>query len=272
MWRLPSPPGGRSRKVREVEVAGCAAVVSGGASGLGEATVRLLVASGAYCTILDRDPGRGSALAAELGSKAHFVAADVAREEDVAGAVAAAAELGPLRVAVSCAGIGWASRVLGRDGTPHGLDPFRSVLEVNLIGTFNLIRLAAQAISRTDPLEDGERGVIVNTASVAAFEGQIGQIAYSASKGGIVGMTLPAARDLSPVGIRVLTIAPGIMDTPLLGLLGEEQRRSLAQAVPFPRRLGLPADYARLVLDICGNGYLNGETIRLDGALRMSPR
>lgn len=255
-----------------MDVAGCGAVVSGGASGLGEATVRRLTASGAHCTIVDRDAERGAALARELGSSAHFVAADVAREQDVAEAVAAAGAAGPLRVAVSCAGIGWAARVLSRDGTPHGLDPFRSVLEVNLVGTFNLMRLAAQAISRSDPLEDGERGVIVNTASVAAFEGQVGQIAYSASKGGIVGMTLPAARDLSPVGIRVVTIAPGIMDTPLLGLLGEEQRRSLAQAVPFPHRLGLPADFARLVLDICANGYLNGETIRLDGALRMSPR
>jgi NAD(P)-dependent dehydrogenase (short-subunit alcohol dehydrogenase family) len=255
-----------------MELDGCAAVVSGGASGLGEATVRHLVAAGARCTIVDRDVNRGAALAEELGQDARFVAADVTREEDVAAAVAAATDTGPLRVVVSCAGIGWASRVLGRDGTPHALDPFRAVVEVNLIGTFNLLRLGAQAISRSNPLVGDERGVIVNTASVAAFEGQVGQVAYSASKGGIVGMTLPAARDLSPVGIRVVTIAPGAMDTPLLGLLGEDQRLALAQSVPFPRRLGLPADFARLVLDICRNGYLNGETIRLDGALRMSPR
>jgi NAD(P)-dependent dehydrogenase (short-subunit alcohol dehydrogenase family) len=255
-----------------MELAGSGAVVSGGASGLGEATVRRLVEAGARVTIADRDVDRGAALAKELGHGARFMGADVTREEDVAAAVAIAADVGPLRVAVSCAGIGWAGRVLARDGTPHALDPFRSVVEVNLIGTFNLLRLSAQAIGRSEPLEGGERGVIVNTASVAAFEGQVGQVAYSASKGGIVGMTLPAARDLSPVGIRVVTIAPGIMDTPLLGLLGEEQRQALAQAVPFPHRLGLPSDFARLVLDICRNDYLNGETIRLDGALRMAPR
>ncbi|MHB1488160.1 MAG: SDR family NAD(P)-dependent oxidoreductase, partial [Acidimicrobiales bacterium] len=167
---------------------------------------------------------------------------------------------------------GWACRVIGRDGTPHDLGAFQTVVQVNLIGTFNVMRIAASAISKTEATEHGERGVIVNTASVAAFDGQIGQIAYSASKGGIVGMTLPAARDLSPVGIRVLTIAPGLMDTPLLGLLPQEARAALASGVPFPKRLGTPDDYASLVQQMVENGYLNGETVRLDGALRMPPK
>jgi len=187
-------------------------------------------------------------------------------------AVVAAVALGPLRVAVNCAGIGMASRTVGRDGQPHDLDVFRTVININLIGTFNVIRLAAAAMNKTDPLADGERGVIVNTASIAAFDGQIGQIAYSASKAGIVGLTLPAARDLSPAGIRVITIAPGIFDTPLLGLMPETQRQALADGIPFPKRLGYPADFAGLVEEIVRNDYVNGETIRLDGALRMAPR
>jgi NAD(P)-dependent dehydrogenase (short-subunit alcohol dehydrogenase family) len=179
---------------------------------------------------------------------------------------------GEFRIAVSCAGIGWAQRTIGRNGEPHDFDAFKTVVNVNLIGTFNVMRIAASAMSKTDPLEDGERGVIVNTASVAAFEGQIGQISYSASKGGVVGMTVPAARDLAPVGIRVNTIAPGLMDTPLLGLLPEENRKALGAGVLFPKRLGTPAEFGQLVIAIAENGYLNGETIRLDGGLRMPPK
>ncbi|MHB1785704.1 MAG: SDR family NAD(P)-dependent oxidoreductase [Acidimicrobiales bacterium] len=251
---------------------GSAAIVTGGASGLGEATVRRLAKAGAQCTILDRDEAKGEALASELGGGTKFVLADVTDPETVMSGVALAGESAPLRIAVNCAGIGWASRVIGRDGTPHDLGAFQTVVQVNLIGTFNVMRIAASAISKTEATEHGERGVIVNTASVAAFDGQIGQIAYSASKGGIVGMTLPAARDLSPVGIRVLTIAPGLMDTPLLGLLPQEARAALASGVPFPKRLGTPDDYASLVQQMVENGYLNGETVRLDGALRMPPK
>jgi NAD(P)-dependent dehydrogenase (short-subunit alcohol dehydrogenase family) len=181
----------------------------------------------------------------------------------------------PLRIAINCAGIGWAQRTVGRDNKPHDLDPFLKVVTVNLVGTFNVLRLAAAAMAATEPLEDGERGVVVNTASIAAYDGQIGQIgqlAYSASKGGVVGMTLPAARDLSTVGIRVCTIAPGLVDTPLLGTLPEEARQALSAGIPFPKRLGRPADFAELALDIVEHGYLNGEVFRMDGALRMAPR
>jgi len=202
-----------------------------------------------------------------------FVEANVTDEASVENAVAAAVDASaPLRIAVSCAGIGWASRVIGRDGTPHDLGSYRKVLEVNLVGTFNLMRHAASAISKTEPLDDGERGVVVNTASVAAFDGQIGQISYSASKGGVVGMTLPAARDLAPVGIRVCTIAPGLFDTPLLGTLPEDQRTALAKDVVFPKRLGNPQEYGRLVRAIAEITYFNGEVFRLDGALRMPPK
>ncbi|HWC39848.1 MAG TPA: SDR family NAD(P)-dependent oxidoreductase [Acidimicrobiales bacterium] len=255
-----------------MRIDGTAALVSGGASGLGEATARALVANGATCTILDRNAERGEALAKELGGSTSFVAADVTDPAQVAEAVDQAAQRGPLRIGVNCAGLSTAMRLVDRSGAPHDLDAFRFVVNVNLIGTFNVMRLVASAISRTDALNTGERGVIVNTASVAAFEGQIGQIAYSASKGGIVGMTLPAARDLSPSGIRVVTIAPGVMDTPLLGLLPEEGRQALAAGVPFPKRLGTPDDFAALVLHLCQNAYLNGEVIRLDGALRMQPK
>ena len=250
-----------------------AAVVSGGASGLGEATTRELAARGAAVTIMDVNEERGKALAAELGGHTTFVRTDVTDEASVQAAVAeATGKDRPLRIAINCAGIGWAQRTVGRHGEPHDLEPFVKTLMVNLVGTFNVLRLAASAMSQTEPLEDGERGVVVNTASIAAFDGQIGQLAYSASKGGIVGMTLPAARDLSAVGVRVCTIAPGLVDTPLLGGLPEEARQALAAGIPFPKRLGRPEDFAELALDIVAHGYLNGEVIRMDGALRMAPR
>ena len=224
-------------------------------------------------TIVDRDAQRAEALAKELGEATSFAVADVTDEGQVQAAVEQAAGRGPLRIAVNCAGVGWASRVIARDGTPHDLGAFQFVVNINLIGTFNGMRFAASAMAKTDPVDDdGSRGVIVNTASVAAFDGQIGQIAYSASKGGIVGMTLPAARDLAPVGVRVLTIAPGTMDTPLLGQLPEEGRRALSANIPFPKRLGRADDFAALVQHLVENDYLNGETIRLDGALRMPPK
>jgi NAD(P)-dependent dehydrogenase (short-subunit alcohol dehydrogenase family) len=255
-----------------MRIEGAAALVTGGASGLGEATVRRLTAAGAAVTIVDRDEKRADALAAELGGQVRAIAADVGDPEQVKAAVDLAASGPPLRIAVNCAGIGWAQRTIGRDGSPHDFGAFELVLRVNLIGTFNVLRLAASAISAVEPLEDGERGVIVNTASIAAFDGQIGQIAYSASKGGVVGMTLPAARDLAPVGIRVLTIAPGTFDTPLLGMLPDDQRQALAKDIPFPKRLGRPEEFAALVLHLCENSVMNGETVRIDGALRMPPK
>ena len=257
-----------------MDIQGAAALVSGGASGLGAATARRLAAGGAEVTLLDldRQADRGEALAKELGNGAKFVAADVTDAAQVEQAVALAAESAPLRVAVNCAGLGTANRVTNKDTTPHDLDAFKFVINVNLVGTFNVMRLAASAIAKTDPLEHGERGVIVNTASIAAFDGQIGQVAYSASKGGIVGMTLPAARDLSAAGVRVCTIAPGIMDTPLLGTLPDDVRTALAAGIPFPKRLGEPDDFAKLVVHIVENGYLNAEVFRLDGALRMAPK
>ncbi|GAB3357596.1 SDR family NAD(P)-dependent oxidoreductase [Modestobacter lapidis] len=250
-----------------------AAVVTGGASGLGEATTRALAARGAAVTILDLQADRGEALAAELGGHTTFVRTDVTDEESVqAGIADATGKDRPLRIAVNCAGIGWAARTLGRDGSPHELAPFTRTVMVNLVGTFNVLRLAAAAMARTEPGADGERGVVVNTASIAAYDGQIGQIAYAASKGGIVGLTLPAARDLSSVGVRVCTIAPGLVDTPLLAGLPEEARTSLAAGIPFPRRLGRPEDFAELALAIVEHGYLNGEVVRMDAALRMAPR
>ena len=255
-----------------MRIEGAAALVTGGASGLGEATVRRLTEAGAAVTIVDRDGARAEALAGELGGHVQAIAADVADTEQVGAAVDLAASGPPLRIAINCAGIGWAQRTIGRDGSPHDFGAFEHVLRVNLLGTFNVLRLAASAISATEPLEDGERGVIVNTASIAAFDGQIGQIAYSASKGGVVGMTLPAARDLAPVGIRVLTIAPGTFDTPLLGLLPDDQRQALAKDIPFPKRLGKPEEFAALVLHLCENSVMNGETVRIDGALRMPPK
>jgi NAD(P)-dependent dehydrogenase (short-subunit alcohol dehydrogenase family) len=255
-----------------MQIAGLGALVSGGASGLGEATVRALVSKGATVTIFDRDESRARALADELEGGTSYVSGDVGDPEAVARAVEHAAANAVLRINVNCAGIAWVQRTIGRQGDPHDFEAFQTVVSVNLVGTFNVMRLAAAAMSRTEPLEDGERGVVVNTASVAAFEGQIGQIAYSASKGGIVGMTLPAARDLSVVGIRVNAIAPGVMDTPLLGLLPEENNRALAEGVLFPKRLGRAQEFAQLAIAIIENGYLNGETIRLDGGLRMPPK
>jgi NAD(P)-dependent dehydrogenase (short-subunit alcohol dehydrogenase family) len=249
-----------------MRIEGARALVAGGASGLGAATARRLHAGGAHVTIADVDAERGEALADELGGR--FVATDVTDGDQVQAAVAAAEGL---RVSVCCAGIGWAERVAGRRG-PHALEPFEKVIAVNLIGTFNVLRCAAAAMIGNEPDEGGERGVCVQTASIAAFDGQIGQIAYSASKGGIVGMTLPAARDLAQAGIRVCTIAPGLFDTPLLGGLSDEIRESLAAAIPHPSRLGRPDEYAELAAHIVENAMLNGEVIRLDGALRMAPK
>lgn len=253
-----------------MRIEGAGALVTGGASGLGAATARTLCAAGAGVTVADRDEERGKATAAELGAR--FVRTDVTDTEDVRGAVEAAGERLPLRIAVNCAGIATASRVVARDGTPHDLDAFVRVLHVNLVGTFNVLRVVASSISRAEPDDDGERGVVVNTASIAAFEGQIGQIAYAASKGGVAAMTLPAARDLAPYGIRVCTIAPGTFETPMLATLSEPAREALAGNIPFPSRLGRPAEFAALVQHVCENRMLNGEVIRLDGALRMPPR
>ena len=255
-----------------MQIGGSGALVAGGASGLGEATARRLHADGAHVVIADLNEEAGRALAGELGDRAVFVTTDVTDPDAVEAAVRAAGELpATLRIAVSCAGIGWAGRVVGRHGA-HGLEPFERVIRVNLIGTFNVMRLAAAAMAENEPTESGERGVCVNTASIAAFDGQIGQIAYSASKGAIVSMTLPAARDLAPLGVRVCAIAPGTFDTPLLGALPEDARETLRRVVPFPSRFGRPDEFAALVAHIVENEMLNGEVIRLDGALRMPPR
>ena len=255
-----------------MRIDGSVALVAGGASGLGEATVRRLHADGAHVVVADLNEQRGAELVGALQERARFVRADVTDADEVTRAVEAAAELeGGLRISVCCAGIGWAERVASKRG-PHALDPFEAVIRVNLIGTFNVLRLASAAMVAQEPTRSGERGVCVNTASIAAFDGQIGQIAYSASKGGIVGMTLPAARDLAVAGVRVCTIAPGTFDTPLLAALPEENRQALAAAIPFPPRLGQPDEFAALMAHIVENEMLNGETIRLDGALRMAPR
>ncbi|MGH9117059.1 MAG: SDR family NAD(P)-dependent oxidoreductase [Acidimicrobiales bacterium] len=256
-----------------MELDGVAAIVTGGASGLGEASARALTDRGARVVVLDLQDDKGEQVAKELGGV--YVRADVTDADDVTAAVDAAGELGPLRALVNCAGIGWAQRTVGRDGSydgAHDLGAFEKVVAVNLIGTFNCIRLAASAMSRGEPGPDGDRGAIVNTASIAAFDGQIGQAAYSASKGGIVGMTLPVARDLSAVGVRVNTIAPGIMDTPLLGLLTDDIRQALGAGVLFPKRLGRTDEFAHLAVELLTNSYLNGEVIRLDGGLRMPPK
>jgi NAD(P)-dependent dehydrogenase (short-subunit alcohol dehydrogenase family) len=253
-----------------MDIEGSGALVVGGASGLGEATARRLAQQGAALTIADINAEKGEALAAELGAR--FTACDVREEEQVHAAVEeAAAADGGLRISICCAGTGCAQKVAGSRG-PHPLEPFATILAINLIGTFNVLRFAATAMLDAEPLEDGERGVCINTASVAAYDGQIGQVAYSASKGGVVGMTLPAARDLSAAGIRVVTIAPGLFDTPLLAALPQEARESLGKSIPFPPRLGQPAEYAALAAHIVENRMLNGEVIRLDGALRMAPR
>ena len=248
------------------------ALVTGGGSGLGEATIREFASAGARVAILDLAASPGAKVAESLADRAIFVTADVVSDDQVKDAVAkTVAKLGGIHVLVNCAGIGRASRTLSKDG-PHSLDLFNKVIQVNLVGTFNAIRLAAAAMSKNQPNADGERGVIINTASVAAFDGQIGQAAYSASKGGVVGMTLPIARDLANVGIRVCTIAPGTFETPMLAGLPDPARKALEAQIPFPSRLGRPTEYAALARHIVENAMLNGETIRLDGALRMPPR
>jgi NAD(P)-dependent dehydrogenase (short-subunit alcohol dehydrogenase family) len=248
-------------------------LITGAGSGLGAACARLFVASSANVVIADVNAEAGEETAAELGPRARFVRTDVTNEADVGAAIdAARAAFGGLHGAVNCAGVAIAERVVGRDG-PHALDRFARVVQVNLIGTFNVIRLTAAALTQNEPrTADGERGVIVNTASVAAFDGQIGQAAYAASKGGVAAMTLPIARELARHGIRVMTIAPGIFDTPMLAGLPEPARQSLGEQVPFPSRLGNPAEYAALARHIVENGMLNGEVIRLDGAIRMAPK
>jgi NAD(P)-dependent dehydrogenase (short-subunit alcohol dehydrogenase family) len=245
---------------------GVGAIVAGGASGLGAATARALAGHGARVTIADLNEEAANELAEELGGTAFK--ADVTNEDEVRAAVEGAGEI---RVAVSCAGIGWAERTVSKHGAAN-LQPFETVVRVNLIGTFNVLRIAAAAMAGNEPDENGERGVVVMTASIAAFDGQIGQTAYAASKGGVVGLTLPAARDLARQAIRVCTIAPGLFDTPLLAALPEEARQALGETIPFPSRLGQPAEYAALACHIAQNPMLNGETIRLDGALRMPPK
>ncbi|MEA2209073.1 MAG: hypothetical protein QOF54_1550 [Solirubrobacteraceae bacterium] len=253
-----------------MRIEGSGALVVGGASGLGEATVRALHGGGARVTIADVNAERGAALADELGLE--FIACDVREEQQVQDAVAkAAAGDRGLRISICCAGTGWAQKVAGSKG-PHPLLPFETIVAINLIGTFNVLRFASFAMIDNEPADDGERGVCVNTASIAAFDGQVGQVAYSASKGGVVAMTLPTARDLAQYGIRVNTIAPGLFDTPLLAALPEDARQKLGAGIPFPPRLGLPAEYAQLACQVVENRMLNGETIRLDGALRMPPR
>lgn len=253
-----------------MNVSGHGALVTGGASGLGAATARALAESGAHVGVLDLNEQAGRAIAEDIGGL--FAACEVANEASVTSALAQCIEaIGPPRVLVNCAGIGTAARIVGRDG-PMELARFEKVIRVNLIGTFNVMRLVAAKMIDLDPLEDGERGVIVSTASVAAYEGQIAQAAYAASKGGIVSMTLPAARELARFGVRVMTIAPGLFDTPLVGELPEEVQAGLAASIPHPPRLGKPEEFADLVMAIVGNPYLNGETIRLDGGLRMAPK
>jgi NAD(P)-dependent dehydrogenase (short-subunit alcohol dehydrogenase family) len=253
-----------------MDLNGVAALVTGGASGLGAATAAALQAAGAKVALLDINPAAVEAAAARTGALG--VACDVADAGSAERAVAAAAAAnGPARMLVNCAGVGTAGRIVGKDG-PLGLAAYDKVIRVNLVGTFNMLRLAAHAMSTLDPLEDGERGVIVNTASIAAYDGQIGQAAYASSKAGVVGLTLPAARELARFGIRVVTIAPGLFLTPMLRSLPEDIQKSLGDSVPFPQRLGAPEEYAALVLHIAANRMLNGETIRLDGALRMAPR
>ncbi|MGH7155159.1 MAG: SDR family NAD(P)-dependent oxidoreductase [Acetobacteraceae bacterium] len=253
-----------------MELSGQAAIVTGGGSGLGEATAHALAHSGARVAVVDLDRAKAEVVAARIGGVA--ACCDVADADAAAAAFALAAQAhGPARLLVNCAGIGPAARIVTRDGAMK-LEAFEQVIRVNLIGTFNMLRLAAATMSALDPLDDNERGVIINTASIAAFEGQIGQAAYAASKAGVVGLTLPAARELARFGIRVVTIAPGLIETPMFNTLPEEVRQNLASSVPFPPRLGHPSEFAALVLHIAANRFLNGETIRLDGALRMAPR
>ena len=258
-----------------MDLSGSSALVTGGASGLGEATVRALAAHAVRVMVLDVQDERGEALAKEVGGL--FAHADVTDPTQVAAGVDAAVEMAPLRALVSCAGIGWATRTIGRDGSygsAHDLDVYRRVIEVNLVGTFNVARLAASAMSRNEPDEDGGRGAIVNVASLAAFDGQVGQVAYSSSKGGVVGLTLPLARDLAVVGIRVNTIAPGMIDTPIYGFGGNatDLKARLERDVLFPARLGRPEEFASLAVELLTNSYMNAETIRIDGGARLQPK
>jgi NAD(P)-dependent dehydrogenase (short-subunit alcohol dehydrogenase family) len=255
-----------------MRIDGSGALVVGGASGLGEATARALHARGAHVVVADLDAERGTALAAQLGDRAQFWATDVTQPEQLGDAVTLAAQApGGLRISIHCAGIGHAERIARSKG-PHRAETFERVVAINLVGTFHALRLASAAMLANEPVDEGERGVIVNTASIAAWDGQIGQVAYAASKGGVVALTLPAARDLAGSGIRVCAIAPGLFDTPLLAGLPAEARTQLAASIPFPPRLGLPPEFAELACHIVENVMLNGEVIRLDGALRMAPR
>ncbi|MBE3595572.1 MAG: 3-hydroxyacyl-CoA dehydrogenase [Hydrogenibacillus sp.] len=255
-----------------MNIQGATFLITGGGSGLGAATAELLAESGANVVIVDINRDAGETVAGKIGRRARFIQSDITDSDSVEAAVRTAIEtFGGLSGAVNCAGIAIAEKVLGRDG-PHDLDRFRRVMEINAVGTFNVVRLAAAAMAQAPPNEEGERGVVINTASVAAFDGQIGQPAYSASKGAVAAMTLPLARELARYGIRVLAIAPGIFDTPMMAGLPEAARKSLEQQVPFPSRLGRPREYAQLVRHIIENPMLNGEVIRLDGALRMGPR
>lgn len=253
-----------------MDIAGSSAIVTGGASGLGAATARRLASAGVKVVIVDLQDEPGDAMAADVDGA--YVHADVTDPDQVQAAVDAAMEMAPLRVLVNCAGIGPPARTLNRDGEPHELALYETVIRINLIGTFNCIRLAAAAMATTEAMADGERGAIVNTASVAAFDGQIGQAAYASSKGGVVGMTLPVARDLASVGIRVNTIAPGIMDTPMLAGLPDKARESLGQQVLNPKRLGTVEEYADLAFLLVTHSYMNGESIRMDGGIRMGPK
>ena len=254
------------------DLAGAGALVTGGASGLGEATVRALLARGARVAIVDQNGERAQTLAEELGEEVRAFVADVADEEQMGQAITGAREVvGTLRAVAACAGIGWAERVVSKRG-PANLELFQNVVRINLIGTYNTLRLVTGEMAANEPDAHGQRGAVVMTASAAAFDGQVGQTAYAASKGGVVSLTLPAARDLGTLGIRVCTIAPGLFDTPLMRLLPEDQRDALAQNVVFPKRLGRPAEFARMACELLTNPYVNGETIRLDGALRMPPR
>jgi NAD(P)-dependent dehydrogenase (short-subunit alcohol dehydrogenase family) len=257
-----------------MDLTGTAAIISGGASGLGEATARALAAAGSTVVIADLNTDRGEAVAAEVGGK--FVQTDVVDEASVTTAVEVAAGQGsPLRVVVSCAGIGWAERTVNRDGSPHSFATFRKVIDINLIGTFNLMRIGAAAVARTEPVDaDGQRGVVINTASVAGIEGQTGQLAYSASKGGIIGMTVPAARDLAAIGMRVNTICPGIIDTPIYGTgpASEDFKARLSAPIVFPKRMGTAAEFARLVRALIENDYMNAEVVRFDGGIRFQPK
>ncbi len=274
MSATPQTKKGLTKGTPIMNLQGKTALVTGGAGGLGRATVEALLAAGANIVICDLPQSPGEAVAKELGDAARFAATDVTNPEEVAGAVRLAADtFGGLHVAVNCAGVAWAQRTVDKNG-PHDLDLFARVVQVNLVGTFNVIRLCAAQMASQEPDGPGgeERGVIVNTASIAAFDGQIGQAAYAASKGGVVGLTLPVARDLARMKIRVCTIAPGTFDTPMLAALPEESRQALAAAIPHPSRLGDPAEFGALVRHICENAMLNGETIRLDGALRMGPK